>query len=297
MTVVETGGFVNAQEELNVSQSTLSCHMAELEERLGMRLCERGRSGFRVTQDGEMVYQAAENLFLHIDEFNADILSRKGKLVGDLRIACMDHIIHEKRIRISDALARFKDRSGTVNINLHVKPPAEVEHGVVEGLYHVGIGTPMKQLTGLGYIPICKQEHQLFCAKSHPLFNKAGVEMSLSELSEWEMVMPKFRHAEVIPKPEEMSLCTLPLVTATGFNTEGIAMLVLSGKFLGVLPVAYAEQWVARGELRTLWSEKIKATVEISVIHKKQHTIQPLLKAFIDDMLHMHHMEDIRALA
>ena len=45
--VVEAGGFSAAQIELNVSQSTISTHMTALEQRLGMRLCERGRSGFR----------------------------------------------------------------------------------------------------------------------------------------------------------------------------------------------------------------------------------------------------------
>src|SRR5450432_1060626 len=48
--VVEAGGFSAAQIELNVSQSTISTHMTALEQRLRVRLCERGRSGFRLTE-------------------------------------------------------------------------------------------------------------------------------------------------------------------------------------------------------------------------------------------------------
>ena len=40
--VVEAGGFSAAQIELNVSQSTISTHMTALEQRLRVRLCERG---------------------------------------------------------------------------------------------------------------------------------------------------------------------------------------------------------------------------------------------------------------
>ena len=43
MTVVERGGFAAAQVSLNVGQSTVSRHIGDLENRLGMRLCQRGR--------------------------------------------------------------------------------------------------------------------------------------------------------------------------------------------------------------------------------------------------------------
>ncbi len=51
--VVEAGGFSAAQIELNVSQSTISTHMTALEQRLGVRLCERGRAGFQPHRKGQ----------------------------------------------------------------------------------------------------------------------------------------------------------------------------------------------------------------------------------------------------
>ena len=52
-----------AQALLNVSESTVSTHMHDLETRLGLRLCQRGRGGFRLTADGEAVYRSARELF------------------------------------------------------------------------------------------------------------------------------------------------------------------------------------------------------------------------------------------
>ena len=57
--VVEAGGFSAAQIDLNISQSTISTHMTSLEQRLGVRLCERGRSGFHLTERGKLIYQEA----------------------------------------------------------------------------------------------------------------------------------------------------------------------------------------------------------------------------------------------
>ncbi|HLB81274.1 MAG TPA: LysR family transcriptional regulator, partial [Dongiaceae bacterium] len=47
--IVEAGGFAAAQAQLNVSPSRISTQIADLEARLGMRLCQRGRVGFRLT--------------------------------------------------------------------------------------------------------------------------------------------------------------------------------------------------------------------------------------------------------
>ena len=52
LSVVESGGFSKAQIALNVSQSTISTQMIDLETRLGMRLCRRGRSGFALQKKG-----------------------------------------------------------------------------------------------------------------------------------------------------------------------------------------------------------------------------------------------------
>ena len=57
--IVDCGGFAGAQAELNVSASTISSQMSTLESRLGMRLCDRGRVGFRVTDKGWRVYASA----------------------------------------------------------------------------------------------------------------------------------------------------------------------------------------------------------------------------------------------
>ena len=60
VTLVEAGGFADAQVALNLSASTLSTHLAALERKLGGRLCERGRGGFRLTPFGEADLQGGE---------------------------------------------------------------------------------------------------------------------------------------------------------------------------------------------------------------------------------------------
>lgn len=49
--VVECGGMSAAELELNIGTSTVSRHMKDLETRLGLTLCRRGRAGFALTAD------------------------------------------------------------------------------------------------------------------------------------------------------------------------------------------------------------------------------------------------------
>ena len=44
--VVECGGFSAAETVLGIGRSAISQQMSDLEQRLGLRLCQRGRAGF-----------------------------------------------------------------------------------------------------------------------------------------------------------------------------------------------------------------------------------------------------------
>ncbi|MEP4335349.1 MAG: LysR family transcriptional regulator, partial [Roseobacter sp.] len=68
--VAEARGFAAAQAILNTSPSTISRQISDLEKRLGGVLCQRGRSGFVLTDFGQRVVSAANELFDSLELFN-----------------------------------------------------------------------------------------------------------------------------------------------------------------------------------------------------------------------------------
>lgn len=284
MAVVEQGGFAQGQIELNINQSTLSSHMTELEGRLGVRLCERGRSGFALTEDGRMVYENAQRLFNQLDEFSSSVRSNAGRLVGDLEIACIDNLITCENFQLPAAIARFKSRNEAVRINLHVRSPAEVQHGVAHDLFHIGVSSHLKSSPQVEFTALCEHEHHLYCARSHSLFTAAGRPLRHAELKTWEMVKPKFRQAEALPR----ALRSMPRMTAAGFNIEAVAALVLSGKYLGFLPAHYARRWVDQHQMKAINPDSIVARLEIGVILKRNRTPKAVVQAFVDDLIAAH---------
>ena len=96
MTVAQCGGFAAAQVSLNVGQSTISRQIGDLERRLGMRLCQRGRADFRLTDKGRVVYEACQHLSTALESFRTAVGALRGELVGDLSIAVIDNWATER---------------------------------------------------------------------------------------------------------------------------------------------------------------------------------------------------------
>ena len=110
-TVAECGGFAAAQVALNVSQSTISRQIGDLEKRLGLRLYQRGRSGFRLTDKGRIVYEACQHLSTALESFRTAVGALRGELVGDLSIAAIDNWATERGYPMADVLRAFRAKA------------------------------------------------------------------------------------------------------------------------------------------------------------------------------------------
>ncbi len=89
-TVAESRGFAAAQAALNLSAPSISGYITALEQRLGVRLCSRGRAGFALTDKGAVIYREAQRLFGAMDEFVSHAGAVKGRTTGTLRIGLVD---------------------------------------------------------------------------------------------------------------------------------------------------------------------------------------------------------------
>lgn len=277
--VVECGGFAAAQVDLNISQSTISTQIAELESRLGTRLCQRGRSGFRLTDNGQKIFELTQRLFKAIREFSTESAAVKGTLSGDLHIGVIDNLITNPDFCLHQAISKFKDRREAVHLHLHVASPLELERGVLEESYHVGIGTFPNRAPGLIYRHLLTEEQNLYCGREHPLFPKARKEVSPNDLKAAEYVERGYINAHYYTKFKPRN------IAATAFNMEAIALMILSGKFIGHLPTHYAESWVKKSQMRALSPSYFKFSSQFDIIVRKGVPKNSAAIAFLGDLM------------
>tara|TARA_Y100001960_G_scaffold15364_1_gene13926 strand:+ start:1558 stop:1914 length:357 start_codon:yes stop_codon:yes gene_type:complete len=80
--VADCGGFSAAETELNISRSTISIHISNLESRLNLILCRRGRAGFALTEEGVVVYEATVKLLGELEDFRNTINHLDIQVIG-----------------------------------------------------------------------------------------------------------------------------------------------------------------------------------------------------------------------
>jgi len=262
--VVEARGFSAAQIKLNVAASTISRQMSDLELRLGIKLCDRGRAGFRLTQDGERVYRYAQRLFASVKEFTEAIDGTRDRLVGNLSVAVIDNWVFNDQSQFSIALRKFIDDAPDVMIELSCLAPDDIEMAVQDGQASLGIGVFHRHKPGLIYDSIGFETIGLYCAKDHPLFG-------VKDKSRMMELMESSRYAKrAYLRERDIAPISRGLMTnAYAHQIEGIAYLILTGKYIGYLPEQLADVWIRAGSMRSIGDGQFDQPSELKIVKKR----------------------------
>ncbi|SCK28074.1 LysR family transcriptional regulator [Vogesella sp. LIG4] len=264
-TVVESGGFAAAEAELNVTGSAISQSMSDLERRLGFKLCNRGRSGFSLTEAGKQTYETTLELLSSLDAFKNQINAIHSLLKGEFRIGITDNLITMRRMRIVHSLQALKRQAPDVTINIRMLPPNEIEKGVLNGVFHVGMVPKFRTCVGLDYHPMYDEQWGLYCGEEHSLFSIADQDMSP------EMVLCEDAISTAYAQPDDIKeQFSRFKSTAVASDREGTAFLIMTGCYIGFLPTHYAEQWISQNTMRRILPNEFCFTVEYVAITKPQ---------------------------
>jgi len=280
--IVECGGLSAAESRLNIGRSTISSHLSDLEVRLGVKLCKRGRSGFEVTESGRVTYQASLELLQQCEAFASTVASSKDELSGRVTIATIDTLVSDPRCGVAKVISALKAKGGNIQFDINVCEAREVETSVVNGRSLVGLGVSRHHLRGLDYYPLHNETNFLYCGQGHPLFD-----CKPSELAK------KLKNAEVITsnymRDKEVRNDGLNYQnSATAYHDEGIAHLILSGEFIGYLPEHYANYWVDKGQFKAIKPDKYSYQIPVMLISSKSHVSSPLANALIEEIKRCH---------
>ena len=264
--IVDAGSIRNAQNLLNLSQSTLSTQLSELEARLGFSLCQRGRKGFALTEEGRKLLVAMDDLFAAADIFRHEVANISGALRGVLRIGSMDAMLQNEAWPLAAVMGAFSRSVPEASVNLALVPPHQTEDYLAQGKRDCVIGSFPEKFPSLEFLPLYQERNSLYAHKEHPVHQLMVT--SFADLAAHPLLRPDGRRRDTLrPAPSDAQM-------------ETHMILICTGGFIGFLPDYLAQ---SRPELKA-----VRATVNLQYLSPiymawlKGADRRILLRSFID---------------
>jgi DNA-binding transcriptional LysR family regulator len=281
--VAECGGMAAAELELNIGTSTVSRHVKDLETRLGLRLCRRGRGGFALTAEGDRVYGEILKLLGSVESFRGGIDDIHRRMGGQLEIAIFDKTVSNPEAHIHLAVERFIAMAPDVRLSIHVDSTNGIERGLLDGTYHVGVMPTYRSSKTLSYTDLFGETMLMYCGVRHPLFNANNEALSWAKIRKLPFAGLGYHSPNMV-----LSHRARLERAATGYDQEAIATLVLSGAYLGFLPDHYAESFVKAGQLRAVYPQRFRYTCRFASVVRRSPAPSRAVRAFAECLLSAH---------
>lgn len=113
--VAEAGSFVAAADAVGLSKAAVSRHVADLEQRLGVRLMQRTTRRLSLTEEGQRFLARCKELLAAIDEAEAELSSRTGDPAGLIRVNAS---LTFGTMHLAPLWGRFMDRYPKVSLDV-----------------------------------------------------------------------------------------------------------------------------------------------------------------------------------
>lgn len=230
--VTESGGFSQAAKFLGVDLSTISRQVKDIEIRLGFELCQRGRSGFSLTQNGRIVYDVACEMVSTLKVCDERLEGLRSGLSGTLRIGLVNHLLSAPELKFHEIIRRMRQQAPDLIVDCKIMSPSEIMRQVEDRHLHLGILGAMERLDQLEYIPIFNEEAGLFCGLGHSLFADSSGEFNDTKLRGMRYVGRTHNsHTDILAQSFGM------IAETVSNDIDVIFALIQSGVYLGFIPI------------------------------------------------------------
>ncbi len=284
VTVTECGGFAASELELNIGRSTISKYIADLETRIGLRLCHRGPSGFALTPEGDMVLDATRRLLSKIDSFQSEIDNIHSNLAGTLRLGIFDQSSTNPEAQLHMAIRKFHDDAPDVTLEIVLETPSVLESRLLDGSLDAIIAPIYRQSSSLSYRPLYTETMTLYCGEDHPLFGcPADTTPESLDLASQTYAGYSFN------SPNMMAGRDLGLVrSARVKEEEALALLIQSGRYIGYLANHVAETFFAKGKVWPLSPAHTSYKTVFGVVTRRKPEPDRKTARFVECLVDVH---------
>jgi DNA-binding transcriptional LysR family regulator len=275
--LAETESFTKAAQINAVTQSAVSQQISSLEKQFKSLLIERSKKKFRLTREGQVLYEYSKQMIQTYDSLHSRLQELKDIISGTIRVATIYSIgLHD----LPPYLKKFLKTYPTVNVHVEYRRANQVYEDVLGNVVDLGLVAYPTKDNKLEMVPLRKDTLVLICHPQHPLAKNKTVKLSQlagQKFIGFEPDIPTRKAIDRILKDENVEV--QHVMEFDNIETVKRAVEIEAG--ISIVPQGTITQEVAKQTLAELKIEGLDLYRPLAAIYKKNKVLSPAMKQFL----------------
>src|SRR6266516_904681 len=173
--LAETESFTKAAHINEVTQSAVSQQISSLERQFKSLLIERSKKKFRLTREGQVLYDYSKQIIQTFEALFSKLKEIKDIISGTIRVATIYSVgLHD----LPPYLKKFLKAYPTVNVHVEYRRSNQVYEDVLSNVVDLGLVAYPARDSKLDVQALRKDKLVLICHPQHPLAKLKSVALS-----------------------------------------------------------------------------------------------------------------------
>jgi DNA-binding transcriptional LysR family regulator len=276
------GQISQAAKEFNISQSTVTASIRQLEEDVGMPLFERLPSGVSLTNEGARFLQHARNIMAAVNEAAQTPLSTETNLSGSIRVGITNTVAGYFMPKL---YSRFTRSYPNLNLELIESSRPKVETGLLKGDLDIAVilVSNLGDRKHLECETLLRSRRRLWLPSNHPLCEAPAV--TLNDVAQEPYIMLTIDEADQTASKYWTPTGLHPKTIFTTSAVEAVRSMVAAGMGVTILSDMVYRPWSLDGQrIETVNLAADIPMMDVGLAWNPETTMTPMTKAFMDFM-------------
>lgn len=275
--LAETESFTKSAHINGVTQSAVSQQISSLERHFKSLLIERSKKKFRLTREGDLLYEYSKRIIQAFDELHFKIDELKNIISGSIRVATIYSIgLHD----LPAYLKKYLRAHPSVNVHVEYLRYNEIYEEIIGNTIDIGIvAFPIKdhriEIVNLG-----KDQMVLITNPSHPFGRVPKIRTHVingQKFIGFEPDIPSRRAIDKVLKDKDVNVQYIMEFD----NVETVKRAVEIDAGISIVPRVTVAQEVEKGTLSAVEFEDADFSRPLAAIYRKNKLLSPAMKEFL----------------
>jgi DNA-binding transcriptional LysR family regulator len=275
--LAETESFTKAAQINSVTQSAVSQQISSLERSFKSLLIERSKKKFRLTREGQVLYDYSKQIIQTYESLHSQLQELKDIISGTIRVATIYSIgLHD----LPPYVKRFMKNYPTVNIHVEYRRANQVYDDVFSNVVDLGlVAYPVKDAK-LEIIPLRKEPLVLICHPQHPFAKQKSIKLKTlagQKIIGFEPDIPTRKALDKILREYGVEIKHVMEFD----NVETVKRAVEIDAGISIVPSGTITQEINKNTLVAVTIEDGEFFRPLAAIYKKHKVLSPAMKQFL----------------